>query len=98
LDINEGRQPLTNLAPLLVNALAEIVSGLSPLTPLRLFSEKVGAAASVSIRSAFGGLANQVAAEEEKDTAGTWKTSKSCAYGAFGENLPWPTPRSTPVH
>ncbi|RZU16298.1 RHS repeat-associated protein [Kribbella rubisoli] len=33
------------------------------------------------------GLANQVAAEAEKDTSGTWKTSKSYAYGAGGENL-----------
>ncbi|MFK4086659.1 RNase A-like domain-containing protein, partial [Kribbella sp. NPDC020789] len=29
----------------------------------------------------------QVANEEEKDTAGTWKISKSYAYGANGENL-----------
>ncbi|MEV6268469.1 RHS repeat-associated core domain-containing protein [Kribbella sp. NPDC051936] len=33
------------------------------------------------------GLADQVTAEEEKDTAGTWKVSKSYAYGASGENL-----------
>ena len=33
------------------------------------------------------GLANQVAAEEEKDSSGAWKTSKSYAYGAGGENL-----------
>jgi RHS repeat-associated protein len=50
-------------------------------------SEKVGAAASVSTRYTFVGLASQVAAEEEKDTAGAWKVSKSYAYGAKGENL-----------
>ncbi|MFI6826993.1 RHS repeat-associated core domain-containing protein [Kribbella sp. NPDC050241] len=50
-------------------------------------SEKVGAGASVSTRYTFVGLADQVAAEEEKDTSGTWKVSKSYAYGAGGENL-----------
>ncbi|TCC35300.1 DNRLRE domain-containing protein, partial [Kribbella speibonae] len=50
-------------------------------------SEKVGAAASISTRYTFVGLADQVAAEEEKDTGGTWKVSKSYAYGANGENL-----------
>ncbi|TCC03977.1 DNRLRE domain-containing protein [Kribbella soli] len=50
-------------------------------------SEKVGAAASISTRYTFVGLANQVAIEEQKDTAGTWKVSKSYAYGAKGENL-----------
>ncbi|MER7243310.1 DNRLRE domain-containing protein [Kribbella sp. NPDC000426] len=50
-------------------------------------SEKVGSAASISTRYTFVGLANQVTAEEERDTAGTWKTSKSYAYGASGENL-----------
>ncbi|WP_410790922.1 RHS repeat-associated core domain-containing protein [Kribbella sp. C-35] len=50
-------------------------------------SEKVGAAASISTRYTFVGLANQVAIEEQKDTAGTWKVSKSYAYGASGENL-----------
>ncbi|MFC5268522.1 DNRLRE domain-containing protein [Kribbella qitaiheensis] len=50
-------------------------------------SEKVGTAASISTRYTFVGLADQIAAEEEKDTAGTWKTSKSYAYGPGGENL-----------
>jgi hypothetical protein len=50
-------------------------------------SEKVGTAASISTRYTFVGLANQVTAEEEKDSTGTWKTSKSYAYGAAGENL-----------
>ncbi|TDO52988.1 RHS repeat-associated protein [Kribbella sp. VKM Ac-2571] len=50
-------------------------------------SEKVGTAQSISTRYTFVGLANQVAAEEEKDTAGAWKVSKSYAYGAKGENL-----------
>ncbi len=49
--------------------------------------EKVGTANSVSTRYTFVGLADQVATEEEKDTAGTWKVSKSFAYGANGENL-----------
>ena len=50
-------------------------------------SEKVGTAASVTTRYTFVGLANQVAIEEEKDTSGAWKTSKSYSYGANGENL-----------
>jgi RHS repeat-associated protein len=50
-------------------------------------SEKVGTAASVATRYTFVGLANQVTAEEEQDTTGTWTTSKSYAYGAKGENL-----------
>ncbi|MEV6895413.1 hypothetical protein [Kribbella sp. NPDC051137] len=33
------------------------------------------------------GLANQLTAEEEKDSTRTWKTSRSYAYGASGENL-----------
>ncbi len=49
--------------------------------------EKVGTANSISTRYTFVGLADQVATEEEKDTAGTWKVSKSYAYGANGENL-----------
>ncbi|TCO12830.1 RHS repeat-associated protein [Kribbella steppae] len=50
-------------------------------------SEKVGTAQSISTRYTFIGLADQVAAEEEKDTSGAWKVSKSYAYGASGENL-----------
>ncbi|MFK4091149.1 hypothetical protein ACI2LF_44000, partial [Kribbella sp. NPDC020789] len=50
-------------------------------------NEKVGTANSVSTRYTFVGLSAQVANEEEKDTAGTWKISKSYAYGANGENL-----------
>ena len=50
-------------------------------------SEKVGTAASISTRYTFVGLADQVAIEEEKDSNGIWKTSKSYAYGAGGENL-----------
>ncbi|WP_233712506.1 polymorphic toxin-type HINT domain-containing protein [Kribbella turkmenica] len=50
-------------------------------------AEKVGTAQSISTRYTFVGLADQVAIEEERDTAGTWKVSKSYAYGAGGENL-----------
>ncbi|MFD7156160.1 RHS repeat-associated core domain-containing protein [Kribbella sp. NPDC059898] len=50
-------------------------------------SEKVGTAQSITTRYTFVGLANQVTAEEEEDTAGTWKTSKSYSYGAGGDNL-----------
>jgi RHS repeat-associated protein len=50
-------------------------------------SEKIGTAAAVTTRYTFVGLANQVAVEQEQDTAGAWKTSKSYAYGANGENL-----------
>ncbi|TDD15884.1 DNRLRE domain-containing protein, partial [Kribbella turkmenica] len=50
-------------------------------------AEKVGTAQSVSTRYTFVGLADQVAVEEERDTAGVWKVSKSYAYGAGGENL-----------
>ncbi|MEU4295011.1 DNRLRE domain-containing protein [Kribbella sp. NPDC026596] len=50
-------------------------------------SEKVGTAQSITTRYTFTGLADQVAAEEQKDTSGTWKTSKSYSYGAGGENL-----------
>jgi hypothetical protein len=49
--------------------------------------KKVGTAQSVSTCYTFVGLADQVASEEERDTAGTWKVSKSYAYGASGENL-----------
>ncbi|WP_165949445.1 RHS repeat-associated core domain-containing protein [Kribbella turkmenica] len=50
-------------------------------------AEKVGTAQSISTRYTFVGLADQVAVEEERDTAGVWKVSKSYAYGAGGENL-----------
>jgi RHS repeat-associated protein len=61
-------------------------------------SEKVGTAASISTRYTFVGLADQVAIEEQRDTAGVWKTTKSYAYGAGGENLSLvDTPVSTGV-
>jgi RHS repeat-associated protein len=41
----------------------------------------------VSTRFTFVGLADQVATEEQKDTSGAYKVSKSYAYGAGGENL-----------
>ncbi|MEV0794771.1 DNRLRE domain-containing protein [Kribbella sp. NPDC050459] len=50
-------------------------------------SEKVGTAQSISTRYTFIGLDDQVAAEEQKDSTGTYEVSKAYAYGASGENL-----------
>ncbi|MEU4395899.1 RHS repeat-associated core domain-containing protein [Kribbella sp. NPDC023855] len=50
-------------------------------------SKKVGTAQAVSTRYTFVGLGDQVALEEQKDTAGAYKVTKSYAYGATGENL-----------
>jgi RHS repeat-associated protein len=50
-------------------------------------SEKVGAAQSIGTRYTFVGLADQVTLEEQKDTSGAYKVSKSYSYGANGENL-----------
>jgi RHS repeat-associated protein len=59
-----------------------------PFDRVTFQSEKVGSAQSVSTRYTFVGLADQVAIEEQRDTAaGVWKTTKSYSYGAAGENL-----------
>jgi RHS repeat-associated protein len=50
-------------------------------------AEKVGTAQSITTRYTFVGLADQIAIEERKDTAGVFKVTKSYAYGAAGENL-----------
>lgn len=58
-----------------------------PFDRVTFQSEKVGTAQSISTRYTFVGLADQVAIEEQKDTTGAYKVSKSYAYGAAGENL-----------
>jgi RHS repeat-associated protein len=58
-----------------------------PFDRVTFQAEKVGAQSSVSTRYTFVGLADQVAIEEQKDTSGVYKVSKSYAYGARGENL-----------
>lgn len=58
-----------------------------PFDRVTFQSEKVGTAQSISTRYTFVGLADQVTIEEQKDTSGVFKVSKSYAYGANGENL-----------
>jgi RHS repeat-associated protein len=58
-----------------------------PFDRVSFQAEKVGTAQSVSTRYTFVGLADQVAIEEQKDTTGAYKVSKSYAYGTAGENL-----------
>jgi RHS repeat-associated protein len=58
-----------------------------PFDRVTFQAEKVGTQNSVSTRYTFVGLADQVAIEEQKDTTGAFKVSKSYAYGADGETL-----------
>jgi RHS repeat-associated protein len=50
-------------------------------------SKKVGTAQSVTTLYTFVGLADQVAIEQQKDSTGVYKVTKSYSYGAGGENL-----------
>jgi hypothetical protein len=63
------------------------VQAYDPFDRVSSQAEKVGTAKSITTRYTFVGLADQVTAEEQLDTAGAWKTSKSYSYGAHGENL-----------